>query len=455
MPERHSRDFEGFDEAIDDLAQISERTRGMATGRLRADRMVGAALVVALAAFASSLGCASWGEEVCADFPSHSQPARFSIGTSDALEVDGLVDRLEPGQVVAVGEGTHGTHEFRRFQVLVMQALVEELGYRGVALEGFGVEALWVNDYICNDEEPFDPILAASDEYYDAIDWLRAYNQARDFEDCVEFIPFDSIDNGRAPIVQVLTTLDELGVTLGVEPVHEACLRDWFEPDAKVADGCRLQAAEALGRALAKLEPEHAELRAAASFARQGAQQAEAMARAEVRDYYMAANVMAALEDHPQGIVVWAHDGHVSEGPIPAEINGGNSANTMGSVLSRWLGERYVSIGQLSTGGRAMVDLRAAGRRREVSLPTRPGSFEALVGTADIAVDLRDLSPDNLAWQCVMVEHHVMWLGGPSAPSRTRGGQRIVPGANFDILVVLGETSSARQTPGRYLGHVP
>ncbi len=410
-------------------------------------------LVVALGSAALVQGCAHGmsAERVCADFHAHAGDAAFSIGTTDQLDVAPLVERLEPGQVVAVGEGTHGTHEYRRFQTLVMKSLVEDLGYTGVAIEGVGVEALWINDYICEGKAPFSPIFLGTAEYYDAIEWLRTHNQERGPEDCVKLIPFDPFDGGRAAIVYVKTTLDRENIDLGVDDERAICLREWVDPGADRSNPCRASAAESLERVLAGLGPERADLREAARFARDSAVVAEAEGFDPARDYFMASNIIAALDEHPKGFVIWAHDGHISEGPIDPHMNGGNGDNTMGHFLSRHLGHRYVSIAQLSRRGTASLDSRNGGTR-ESNFAAKPGYLERLVGDADMGVDLRDLVPGNPAWACAMMEHRMMWLGGYHVPGLTNGGQPIVPGASFDVLVIMTETSKAESAKGTFLG---
>lgn len=419
--------------------QLRRRTRGL--------------LMVALGSAALVQGCAHGMDagRMCADFHAHAGDAAFSIGTTDQLDVAPLIKRLQPGQVVAVGEGTHGTHEYRRFQTLVMKSLVEDLGYTGVAIEGVGVEALWINDYICEGKAPFSPIVLGTAEYYDAIEWLRTHNQGRGPEDCVKFIPLDPFDGGRAPIVYITTTLDREHIDLGLDDERATCLREWVDPDAGSSNPCRAAAAESLEHVLASQGPERADLREAARFARDSAAVAEAGVFDPARDYFMAANIIAALDEHPKGIVIWAHDGHISEGPIDPHINGGNGDNTMGHFLSRHLGHRYVSIAQLSRRGTASLDSRNGGTR-ESNFVAKPGYLERLVGDADMGVDLRDLVPGSPAWACAMIEHRMMWLGGYHAPGLTNSGQPIVPGASFDVLVVMTETSVAKSAKGMFLG---
>lgn len=379
----------------------------------------------------------------CAGFRANSGAAAFSIGTTDALDAAPLVRRLEPGQVVAIGEATHGTHEHRHFQALVMQSLVLDLGYTGVAIEGVGVEALWLNDYVCENKKPFSPIVFNTIEYYDAVEWLRVHNETRAPENCVKFIPLDPFDGGRTPIVYIMTMAEREGVDLNLSEKHVSCLREWIGPGAASFDPCRTTAAAALERALLDPRPELGDLRLAARFAQDAAIVAAAEPADPARDYFMATNIITALDEHPKGIVVWGHDGHVSEGPIEPHVNAGNGDNTMGSFLSRSLGARYVSVAQLSVAGTAVVERSTKDGTRDSTFETPPDFFERLVGEVDMGVDLRNLTPGNSAWRCAMSEHRMMWLGGKHAPSLTRAGQRIVPGADFDILVLMGKTTRA------------
>ena len=118
----------------------------------------------------------------------------------------------------------------------------------------------------------------------------------------------------------------------------------------------------------------------------------------------------------------------------------GHPGNTMGSFVSRAIGDRYVSIAQLAQSGRSLVP--AGYEYREIGFEAKAKHLENIVGP-DTGLDMRALGPGNLAWTCTSLEHHVMWLGGGPTLRLRMFGRPLRPNAAFDMLVLC----SARQLP--------
>ena len=62
-------------------------------------------------------------------------------------EVDALVERAGGADIVLIGEASHGTHEFHEFRAGLTRRLIEEAGFRVVALEADWPDALRVHAY--------------------------------------------------------------------------------------------------------------------------------------------------------------------------------------------------------------------------------------------------------------------------------------------------------------------
>src|SRR5438067_145909 len=61
---------------------------------------------------------------------------------------ENFVTALSAAQVVLIGEASHGTHEFYRERADLTQRLIEEFGFRAVAVEADWPDAYRVNQYV-------------------------------------------------------------------------------------------------------------------------------------------------------------------------------------------------------------------------------------------------------------------------------------------------------------------
>ncbi len=70
-------------------------------------------------------------------------PLAFSGGDYGPL-LDWIGDR----KIVLIGEASHGTHDFYRERALITRRLIEEKGFRAVAIEGDWPDAHRVNRFV-------------------------------------------------------------------------------------------------------------------------------------------------------------------------------------------------------------------------------------------------------------------------------------------------------------------
>ena len=66
----------------------------------------------------------------------------------DAVDLDGLLERIGSSSVVLLGEATHGTSEFYRMRDRITRALVERLGFTAVAVEADWPDASLVDRFV-------------------------------------------------------------------------------------------------------------------------------------------------------------------------------------------------------------------------------------------------------------------------------------------------------------------
>lgn len=111
---------------------------------------------------------------------------------TDAGALDALVDRARARRFVAIGEASHGTHEFYAWRAQLTRRLIEEAGATWIGVEGDWPDCWridrWVRGLIDTDLDARG-VLASFDRWptwmwantdvADFLDWLRGYNSGR------------------------------------------------------------------------------------------------------------------------------------------------------------------------------------------------------------------------------------------------------------------------------------
>jgi erythromycin esterase len=271
----------------------------------------------------------------------------------DTVQPDAGVADLEPLQgligdarVVALGEATHGTHEFFQLKGRLVRFLVEEMGFNVFALEAYWSEANRINDYVQTGQGDPAELLAGlgywpwnTGEMLDLVEWMREHNAGRGDAPAVGFYGFD-MQSARLALDDVVAYLESVdpGAAGRAEAAFD-CFRPFQDftwqqaqyaaqaPETRAA--CRRDLQSVYDGLLQQQESyaAHSSPEAAAD-ALQAARvilQNEAMAavtaegdfmtreRFDARDRAMAENVewLLAQAGPDAKIILWAHNAHV------------------------------------------------------------------------------------------------------------------------------------------------
>src|SRR5215217_6992153 len=122
----------------------------------------------------------------------------------DPADLDPLIERIGDARVVAIGEASHGTHEYYAWRAQLTRRLIEERGFGFVAVEGDWPDCYRVNRSVQlrdgADEDPRDALDAfarwptwmwANDDVVDFCRWLRGVNAGRPEGERVGFYGID------------------------------------------------------------------------------------------------------------------------------------------------------------------------------------------------------------------------------------------------------------------------
>lgn len=127
-----------------------------------------------------------------------------SIVLDGYKQLDSLLDWIGDSQFVLLGEASHGTHEYYTWRAAISKRLIEEKGFRFIAVEGDWPDCYRLNRYIkhyADSGENAVSVLKAFNrwptwmwanwEIVALVEWLRKYNNARPTDKKVGFYGLD------------------------------------------------------------------------------------------------------------------------------------------------------------------------------------------------------------------------------------------------------------------------
>lgn len=307
---------------------------------------------------------------------SHAVPFLTAEPGSGCQDLKPLLEMIGDARVVALGEATHGTHEFLAMKHRLLECLVLEKGFTIFAMEAGWAEASHINAYVqaVEDENPVGKLryFMGSSELTALIEWMHQYNNRISTGDKLSFRGFD-MQYGDL-IIQ-----DLLAYVKFVDPGNETFVRseldcfsryvkNWSaDPDAErysqageqVQSLCR-KGLQNIVDFLLERQPVYQDLTSPSEFneaihlVHLLKQNEELMATPSVeesinvRDRYMAENILSMLDTAgpTAKMVISAHNGHVSFSPeFWQEDNGETEMIWMGVHLREVLKDELVVIG--------------------------------------------------------------------------------------------------------------
>ncbi|WP_236830074.1 erythromycin esterase family protein [Blastococcus sp. KM273128] len=390
-------------------------------------------------------------------------------------DLDPLLERIGDARVVAVGEASHGTHEYYAWRAALTRRLVEELGFDLVAVEGDWPDCYRVDRSVRlrpgADEDPRDALDAfarwptwmwANDDVVDFCRWLRDRNAGLPEEDRVGFYGID--------VYSLWDSMHELvGWLAEHEPGHVgqarqalACFEPFGEDGAEYAFASRFapisceQEAVDLLRSLCERRGEaEAATGADARFAAEqnaavvvGAERYyRAMVRGSaeswnVRDVHMADTLDRLLDHAGPKAVVWEHNTHVGDARA-TDMAGAGMTNVGQLLRERHGADDVVLVGFGGHRGGVVAGREWGAQMERMAVPpARAGSLEALLHDA-VGADALFVHPrgERPGWLHRQLDHRA--IGVVYRPERERWGNYVptVLGERYDAFLYLEETT--------------
>ncbi|MGY1809005.1 erythromycin esterase family protein [Blastococcus sp. SYSU D00669] len=389
-------------------------------------------------------------------------------------DLDPLLERVGDARVVAIGEASHGTHEYYAWRAALTRRLVAERGFGLVAVEGDWPDCYRVNRSVRARpgaaDDPHDELDAftrwptwmwANDEVVDFCRWLRAFNAGRPDDDRVGFYGLDvySLWDSMHELVGWLREHEPGSVETAVRALR--CFEPFGEDGAEYAFASRVAPStceqavvdllrhlcEERGRAGSATDAEGrfaAEQNAAVVVDAERYYRAMVRGSAEswnVRDVHMADALDRLLEHTAGKAVVWEHNTHIGDARH-TDMAAAGMVN-LGQLLRERHGrDRVVLVGAGGhRGGVVAAEAWGAQMQRMPVPPARAGSLEALlheeVGRDALLVWDGGHRP---AWLDRRLDHRA--IGVVYRPERERWGNYVptVLGERYDAFLWFEDT---------------
>ncbi|MFD2093922.1 erythromycin esterase family protein [Blastococcus deserti] len=393
----------------------------------------------------------------------------------DEADLDPLLERIEDARIVAIGEASHGTHEYYAWRAALTRRLVAERGFRFVAVEGDWPDCYRVNRSVRlregADEDPRDALDAfarwptwmwANDDVVQFCRWLRAFNAARPEPDRIGFYGIDvySLWDSMQGLVEWLREHEPQHVDTAMQALR--CFEPFGEDGAEYAfasrfapTSCEQAAVDLLrsmcqGRGREELEgdPESrfsAEQNAAVVVDAERYYRAMIRGSAEswnVRDVHMVDTLDRLLTHAGDKAVVWEHNTHIGDARA-TDMAGAGMTNVGQLLRERHGGDDVVLVGFGGhRGGVVAGESWGAQMERMPVPPARGGSLEALLHDA-VGADALFVVPrgERPAWLDRRLDHRA--IGVVYRPERERWGNYVptVLGERYDAFLYLDDTS--------------
>ena len=392
-----------------------------------------------------------------------------------ASDLDPLIERIGDARVVAIGEASHGTHEYYAWRAALTRRLIEEHGFSFVAVEGDWPDCYRVNRSVRlspgADEDPRDALDAfarwptwmwANDDVVDFCRWLRGHNAGLPEDRRVGFYGIDvySLWDSMHQLVDWLAEHEPEHVEGAKRAL--ACFEPFGEDGVDYAFASRFaptsceQAAvdllrslcEDRGRAEAQVDAEarfSAEQNAAVVVDAERYYRAMVQGSAEswnVRDVHMVDALDRLLDHAGPKAVVWEHNTHI--GDARATDMASSGMVNVGQLLRERHGTDDVVLVGLGgyRGGVVAGDEWGAQMARMPVPPARAGSVEARIHDA-VGADALFVLPrgERGDWLDRQLDHRA--IGVVYRPARERWGNYVptVLGERYDAFLYFDDTT--------------
>ena len=280
------------------------------------------------------------------------------------------LDPLADKSVLGLGEATHGTAEFFEAKHRILKYMVETHGYRVFAIEADFGESLFIDDVIQQgNASEIEAVMKSKMHFWtwktkevkEMLEWMCTYNQGKADEDKIHYMGIDCQFNTYHPAMAreyleltaapFLLFADSVLSEVEIADAQNygfdtGSFEDYLQRISSLQDSMVLYEDQLVAASSEKEYQLHLRI---VEVIRQVSEVRYYSLRQQTsinyRDKYMAENTAWLLDYFGnKRIVLWAHNGHISNFEYGA-------TGTMGNYLSYQLGDQYATVGFLFSKG--------------------------------------------------------------------------------------------------------
>jgi erythromycin esterase-like protein len=404
-----------------------------------------------------------------ADIRSLARPLRGPV------DLDPLLARIGDARIVAIGEASHGTHEYYAWRAALTRRLVEERGFSLVAVEGDWPDCDRVDRSVrlrpggaADPQEALDAIarwptwMWANTDVVEFCRWLRGWNSARPATERAGFYGLDvySLRDSMHHVVDWLRDNAPEHLAQGMAALR--CFEPYGEDGADYAFASRFAPPPCEQTVVDLLQELHrrrpgpgedpddrfsAERNAAVVVGAEEYYRSMIQGSAEswnVRDVHMTDTLDRLLEHTGGKAVVWEHNTHVGDARATSMVEEGMV--NVGQLLRERHGtDDVVLVGFGGHRGSVIAGSEWGAQMQPMSVPrARAGSVEALLHD-ELGTDALFIVPgERPPWLSRRMDHRA--IGVVYRPERERWGNYVstVLGERYDAFLYLEETTALR-----------
>jgi len=358
---------------------------------------------------------------------------------SSKAGLDPLFNRIGNARIVMLGEASHGTHEYYTWRTHITKRLIEEKGFRFIAVEGDWPDCYRLNRFVkgydADNKSAFKVLHAfnrwptwmwANWEIVALADWLRSYNAPLPANKKIGFYGLDvySLWESMESIVRYLEKTDPDALRVAeeafrcFEPYKKEEGREYARAAMFVPELCQNEIVELLKEVQKKMPSYDSDYENVFSTEQNAlvAVNAERYYRAmiaggphswNIRDRHMADTLDRLLQfhGHESKVIVWAHNTHIGDASATDMINEGMF--NIGELARTQYGNNEVLlVGFGSYKGTVLAGKSWGAPMQKMSVPeARSGSWEYLLRKAGEENKL--LIMDEFMRNDVMMENHI------------------------------------------------
>jgi erythromycin esterase-like protein len=406
-----------------------------------------------------------------------------SFPLHNAQSLDPLMDRIGNAQLVLLGEATHGTHEFYTWRTAITKRLIEEKGFRFIAVEGDWPDCYKINRYIKGyDHQTRDELqllgefsrwptwLWANWETAALVSWLHEYNSHKPNSEKAGFYGLDvySLWESMDALVHYLDKTDPLSASLArkaiqcFEPYHQDG-RHYAQAQLSLPGSCK----EPVIRLLQSIRSKAAFYDHDPEAALNSEQNAVIAVEAEkyyrsmvgfdhlswnIRDQHMHETLQRLMAHHGKQArgIVWEHNTHIGDARY-TDMESAGMIN-LGQLVRNQYGDKNVVLVGFGCYKGQVIAGREWGAPMEIMNipPARKGSMEALLHEESAENRLllfnrsnrRERFKKNMLHRAIGVVYH---------PNREQYGNYVPSFVNdrYDAFIYLDETQAVHPLPAQ------